>query len=313
MVDESTSDDKKSGYKRAPGNGRFKPGASGNPSGRPKGSRNLRTELKEVMSETVVIRKNGKTKSVRSIKAIFMRLRQMAIEGDLRAIVKLIHTEITLNPVTSTEDAPEEILPENDKAIIAAFLQDAATSKTHQEPLQAPSSENMPLAAGDRTAAHPDGHRDLDARISAEHPLRRLRDLADAAIASLDAELGSNITDTRPAVSLNKLLRAWLLRLFYTIQTDVVLIEELEYNQVYRWFVGLRLDESLEGLAEFTDTLHSLHSGRLIGSFKCAFFADKDFQTFLLSDQASFSMLARLARFCGYLPQRAVGANNDDN
>jgi Family of unknown function (DUF5681) len=313
MADDGLSDNKKAGYKRAPGTGRFKPGVSGNPRGRPKGSRNLQTELKEVMSETVVIRKNGKHRRVSSQRAILMRLRQMALDGDGRAIVKLIDTQLKVNPATSSEDQAEEILPQNDKDLIAAFLRDATPSKTNEQPVQTTLSESAPPAASDQTAVHPDAVcRDLDACMSAGHPLRRLHDLADAAIASLDAEFGADTTNSHQTVLPDKLVRAWLLRLFYTISTDALLVEELGYNQVYRSFVGLRIDEPAQSLAEFTETLHSLHGGQLIHRFRHAFFVDKNVKAFLLSDEVSFSMLTRLAEWYGYLRRKAFVAEGDE-
>jgi transposase len=310
VADDGTSDDKKSGYKRAPGDGRFKP--SGNPHGRPKGSRNLRTELKEVMSETVVIRENGKRRRVSGQRAMLMRLRQIAIDGDTRAIVKMIDTQLKLDPTTTSEDQAEEILPQKDSDLIAAFLRDATPSKTGEPTAQTTTpSECSFLAVGDRTAAESDGvHTDLDARISAEHPLRRLRDLADAAMRSLDAEFGAETTTTVPTISPDKLVRTWLLRLFYSISNEALLVDELGYNRVYRWFVGLRIDEPAQRLVKFTETLNSLYGGQFIRRFRNTFFTNNDVKVFLFSE-VSFSVLTRLAEWHGYLPRRAVAAEDD--
>jgi hypothetical protein len=315
MTNESASDDKKLGHKRAPGNGQFKPGVSGNPGGRPKGARNLRTELKEVMDEKVVIRKNGKARRVRSLTAILMRLRQKAIDGDTKAIVKVIDTEITLNPAASSDDPAEETLSATDKEIIANFLRDAAPDQVADQILATQSAEPDSPVAGDLPSAVPGAGapRDLDSLISAEHPLRRLRLLANSAITALDAEFASYATSTRAPISPDKLLRARLLRMFYTIPTDELLLEELDYSPVYRWFVGLRADEPAWALPEFTQTLDSLLKDEVISKFWRTFLTNAEVRAFLLSDAASFSFLSQFAKWHGYIQQREDAANEADN
>lgn len=78
------------GYGKPPVSGRFRKGVSGNPGGRPKDSRNLQTDVREVLGAKVAVTENGRKRRVSSQLATLMRLREKALKGDLRAIEKLI-------------------------------------------------------------------------------------------------------------------------------------------------------------------------------------------------------------------------------
>jgi len=78
------------GYGRPPKHGQFKKGQSGNPKGRPKGAKNFRTEVEEILRSTVTVKHAGKPKSVRTIKAALMRLKEKALKGDQRALEHLL-------------------------------------------------------------------------------------------------------------------------------------------------------------------------------------------------------------------------------
>ena len=81
-------------------------------------------------------------------------------------------------------------------------------------------------------------------RVPANHPLRKLRPLVDAVLTrpspcftAMYSRIG------RPSIAPDKLLRALLLQLFYTIRSERLLMEELDYNMLFRGFVGLNLDD----------------------------------------------------------------------
>jgi len=74
------------GYGKPPRQTRFNAGQSGNPKGRPKGARGVQSEVREVLSMPVVLKTAGKGKSVSTLRAVLLRLRQKALEGDQRAI-----------------------------------------------------------------------------------------------------------------------------------------------------------------------------------------------------------------------------------
>lgn len=91
MSDGSGSDDRKVGYRRPPVHTRFKPGKSGNPKGRPKGQRNLTSEVEKAMAMPVPVTVNGRRKNVRTLTALVWRLREKALGGDHKSLLLLIN------------------------------------------------------------------------------------------------------------------------------------------------------------------------------------------------------------------------------
>ena len=84
----------------------------------------------------------------------------------------------------------------------------------------------------------------LEERVSKDHPLRRMRLLVDGVLASLSDEFTALYSHTgRPSVAPEKLLRALLLQVLYTIRSERQLVEQLDYNLLFRWFVGLGIDD----------------------------------------------------------------------
>ena len=86
----SGDDDDEAGYGKPPKSGRFKKGQSGNPKGRPKGVKNFQTELCSVLRSKVTVTEAGKPKSVSTVEAALMRLREKALKGDQRALEILL-------------------------------------------------------------------------------------------------------------------------------------------------------------------------------------------------------------------------------
>ncbi len=85
---------------------------------------------------------------------------------------------------------------------------------------------------------------DLEDRIPASHPLRRLKQAVDAILLSMSAEFDSRYASTgRPSIPPERLLRALLLQVLYTIRSERQLVEQLDYNLLFRWFVGLGIDD----------------------------------------------------------------------
>lgn len=78
------------GYGRPPMSTRFKPGQSGNPKGRPRGTRNLRTDLEEELHSSLVVHENGKSRRISKQRATVKVLLEKALKGDIRAIDLLI-------------------------------------------------------------------------------------------------------------------------------------------------------------------------------------------------------------------------------
>jgi transposase len=84
---------------------------------------------------------------------------------------------------------------------------------------------------------------DLEERIPARHPLRRIRQVVNDALASLDAEFDALCADFgRPSTAPERLIRASLLQVLYSVRSERQLMAQLQYNLLFRWFVGLGID-----------------------------------------------------------------------
>ena len=85
---------------------------------------------------------------------------------------------------------------------------------------------------------------DLGARVAADHPLRTIRMIVDDALSELSGDLGALYSHFgRPSIPPERLLRALLLQAFYSVRSERLLMEQLDYNLLYRWFVGLGIDD----------------------------------------------------------------------
>jgi transposase len=81
---------------------------------------------------------------------------------------------------------------------------------------------------------------DLEARVPADHPLRPIRRIVDDALSGLSGEFAALYSHLgRPSIAPERLLRALLLQAFYSVRSERLLMEQLDYNLLYRWFVGL--------------------------------------------------------------------------
>ena len=86
----SKEDDGRVGYKRPPTHTRFKPGQSGNPKGRPKHARNLKTEFLEELGEVILVREGGREMKITKQRAFVKALVAAAIKGDMRATSAIV-------------------------------------------------------------------------------------------------------------------------------------------------------------------------------------------------------------------------------
>jgi transposase len=85
-----------------------------------------------------------------------------------------------------------------------------------------------------------------DDRIPSNHPLRLIRRIANAALAELSDQFDAvYAAEGRPSIPPERLLRALLLQAFYSVRSERLLMEQLNYNLLFRWFVGLSVDESV--------------------------------------------------------------------
>jgi transposase len=107
-----------------------------------------------------------------------------------------------------------------------------------------------------------------EARIPKDHPLRRIRDLADDALRRLSPEFDRLYSKVgRPSIPPERLLRALLLQCFYTIRSERLLMEELDYNLLFRWFVGLNMDDPMWNVTVFSKNRDRLLEGGIARLF----------------------------------------------
>ena len=91
--------------------------------------------------------------------------------------------------------------------------------------------------------------RHLDDFVPANHPLRPIKQMVNAALLKMDALLGrmyaADIKGGRPSIAPEKLIRAMLLQVFYSVRSERQLMEQTQYNLLFRWFIGLSMDDSV--------------------------------------------------------------------
>ena len=107
-----------------------------------------------------------------------------------------------------------------------------------------------------------------EARVRPDHPLRPIRRMTDAALERLSARFDRLYSTTgRPSIPPEKLLRALLLQMLYSIRSERLLMEELDYRVLYRWFVGLSLDDPVWDATTFTKNRDRLLDGDIADAF----------------------------------------------
>jgi transposase len=108
----------------------------------------------------------------------------------------------------------------------------------------------------------------LEARVPAGHPLRVVREMVDDILGSLTFEFAGLYSHTgRPSIAPEKLLRALLLQILYSIRSERMLIEQLDYNLLFRWFVGLGIDDEVWVPTVFTKNRDRLIEGYIVEQF----------------------------------------------
>ena len=89
----------------------------------------------------------------------------------------------------------------------------------------------------------------LDDFVPAEHPLREIRQMVNKALVAMDALFAgmyeADIKGGRPSIAPEKLLRAMLLQVLYSVRSERMLMEQIQYNMLFRWFVGLAMDDAV--------------------------------------------------------------------
>jgi transposase len=154
-----------------------------------------------------------------------------------------------------------------------------------------------------------------EARVRPDHPLRPIRRMTDAALERLSPRFDRLYSTTgRPSIPPEKLLRALLLQMLYSIRSERLLMEELDYSVLYRWFVGLSLDDPVWDATTFTKNRDRLLDGDIADAFFAEVLAAIQ-QDGLLSDEhftVDGTLLEAWASHKSFKPKETVRRPPDD-
>jgi transposase len=129
---------------------------------------------------------------------------------------------------------------------------------------------------------------DLEKRVGQEHPLRPIREMTDAAFATLSGDFAGLYSGMgRPSIAPEMLLRAMLLQAFYSIRSERQLIERLEFDLLFRWFVGLGVDDPVWDHSTFSKNRDRLLEGDIAAKFLAAVLAQPRVKRLLSSERFS--------------------------
>jgi transposase len=158
-----------------------------------------------------------------------------------------------------------------------------------------------------------------DKRVPSDHPLRAIRAIVDAALADLSPAFMKLYSDLgRPSIPPERLLRALLLQAFYTVRSERQLMEQLDYNLLFRWFVGLSMDDAVWDPTVFSKNRDRLLDGDIARKFLAAVLSQPKVQGLLSAEhftvdgtliEAWASMKSFVPKQGGDAPPAAGGRN----
>jgi transposase len=124
------------------------------------------------------------------------------------------------------------------------------------------------MRGDDQQTGHLFSYLSPEQRVPSDHPLRPIRQMTDAALTRLSGRFETLYSSTgRPSVPPEKLLRALLLQILYSVRSERLLMEQLEYNLLFRWFVGLAMDDPVWTPTTFTKNRERLLAGEIARAF----------------------------------------------
>jgi transposase len=105
-------------------------------------------------------------------------------------------------------------------------------------------------------------------RVPADHPLRPIRKMVDEILKEMSPKFAKLYSDVgRPSIAPERLLRSLLLQVFYSVRSERMLIEQLQYNLLFRWFVGMEMDEAVWNHAVYSKNRDRLLNEEIAESF----------------------------------------------
>jgi transposase len=144
------------------------------------------------------------------------------------------------------------------------------------------------MRGGDKQSGELFSYVDLEARVRADHPLRSIRTIVNEALSTLERDLAALYAPIgRPSIPPEKLLRAMLLQAFYSIRSERQLMERLEYDLLFRWFVGIGVDDAAWDHSTFSKNRDRLLGGDIAAKFLSAVLAQPRVKKLLSTDHFS--------------------------
>ena len=162
----------------------------------------------------------------------------------------------------------------------------------------------------DRTVGFLFSYVDLDARVPKAHPLRAMRDVTNASLEATDARFAALYSSSgRPSIPPERLLRATLLQMLYTVRSERQLVERLEFDLLFRWFVGLGIDEAIFDASTFSKNRDRLLNATVAQEFLSALLALPQVKKLLSCEHFSVdgTMLKAFASMKSFRPKDGSG------
>ena len=144
------------------------------------------------------------------------------------------------------------------------------------------------MRGGDERSGALFSYVDLEARVGKDHPLRTIRGAVNEALASLSGEFAALYAPMgRPSIPPEKLVRAMLLQAFYTIRSERQLMERLEFDLLFRWFVGIGVDDVVWDHSTFSKNRERLLEGDIAAKLLSAVLSQPGVKRLLSTDHFS--------------------------
>lgn len=150
----------------------------------------------------------------------------------------------------------------------------------------------------------------LEERIAADHPLRAIRSLVEDVLEKMSGKFGSLYSHTgRPSIPPEQLLKATLLQAFFTLRSERQLMEQIDYNMLFRWFVGLAMDDAVWDASTFSKNRERLMQAEVAQAFLSTLTGLPQVKTLLSSDHFSVdgTLIEAWASMKSFVPKDGSG------
>ena len=150
----------------------------------------------------------------------------------------------------------------------------------------------------------------LEERIAADHPLRAIQALVEEVLGAMSAQLSALYSHTgRPSIPPEQLLKATLLQAFFTVRSERQLVEQIDYNMLFRWFVGLAMDDAVWDASSFSKNRDRLLTTEVAQGFLKTLTGLEQVKSLLSSDHFSVdgTMIDAWASMKSFVPKDGSG------